>query len=122
MYAILMQKMTLCQIKNEIQIIKTQLQNIGDMRPGSLTKQFRNREKGTGAYFQISYTHNMKSKTEYVRPQFVKEIRQQIRNHKKFKMLIEKWVALAIQYSQLSMKEQIERSELHQGKKTKHRR
>ena len=88
------------------------------MRPGSLTKQYRNPKEQTGAFFQISYTYQMKSKTEYVRPAFVKEIRQQIRNYKKFKKLIDKWTALSIQYSQLSMKIKIEQTERHKKNKT----
>jgi len=117
-----MKSKILLQIEDKIQTIKSQLQDIGDMRPGSLTKQYRNPKERTGAFFQISYTHKMKSKTEYVRPEFVKEVRQQIRNYKKFKKLIEKWVELGIQYSQLSMKAEIERSNLQQGKRPKRKR
>lgn len=117
-----MKSKTILQIEDEIQTIKSHLQNLGDMRPGSLTKQYRNPKEQTGAFFQISYTHKMKSKTEYVRPAFVKEVRQQIRNYKKFKKLIERWVELGIQYSQLSMKAEIERSELRQKKRPKHKR
>lgn len=106
-----MKSKSLRQIEDEIQSIKSQLQELGDMRPGSLTKQYRHPKERTGAFFQISYTHQMKSKTEYVRSEFVKEIRQQIRNYKKFKKLIEKWIALGIQYSQLSMRSEIERTD-----------
>ena len=122
MYAIPMINKALHRIEDKIQAIKSQLQNVGDMRPGSLTKQYRNPKARTGAFFQISYTHKMKSKTEYVRPEFVKEVRLQIRNYKEFKRLIEKWIALGIQYSQLSMKAKIERLDLQQGKKTKRKR
>jgi hypothetical protein len=114
-----MKNKSLLQIESEIQSIKSQLQEIGDMRPGSLTKQYRHPEKQTGAFFQISYTHQMKSKTEYVRSAFVKDVRQQIRNYKKFKKLIEKWIALGIQYSQLSMRSEIERTDQRPKKKPK---
>lgn len=89
------------------------------MRPGSLTKQYRRPEEKTGAFYQISYTHQMKSRTEYVRPQFVEEVQQQIQNYKKFKKLIEEWTALGIQYSKLSMKSEIERKAQQQKKKSK---
>jgi len=110
---------TFAQIEKEIQSIKVQLQEIGEMRPGSLTTQYRNPKEQTGAFVQISYTHKMKSKTEYVRAAFVKDIRQQIRNYKKFKKLTEQWVALGIEHSRLSMKAEIERSEMQQSKKRK---
>ena len=122
MYAIPMKNKVLHRIEDKIKTIKSQLKDVGDMRPGSLTKQYRNPKERTGAFFQVSYTHKMKSKTEYVRPEFVKEVRLQIRNYKEFKRLIENWIALGIQYSQLSMKAKIERSELQQGKRPKRRR
>jgi len=114
-----MKSKTFCFIENEIQTIKAQLQDVGDMRPGSLTEQYRNPQKRTGAFFQISYTHKMKSKTEYVRPEFVKMIRQQIRNYKEFKKLIEKWIELSIVHSQLSMKAEIKQRDLQHRKNTK---
>jgi hypothetical protein len=110
------------RIEDEIRAIKSQLLNIGNMRPGSLTKQYRNRKERTGEFYQISYTYKMKSKTEYVRPEFIEEISQQIRNYKNFKSLIEKWVALGILYSQLSMKAQIVQKELREGKKPRRER
>jgi len=117
-----MENKTLSQIKNEIETIKSQLMDIGDMRPGSLTKQYRNPKEQTGEFFQLSYTHKMKSRTEYVRPQFVAQLKQQIRNYKTFKKLIDKWVELGIQYSQLSMKAEIERLQGPQAKRTKRKR
>lgn len=117
-----MKNKALHRIEDRIKKIKSQLQDVGDMRPGSLTKQYRYPKERTGAFFQISYTHKMNSKTEYVRPEFVKEVRQQIRNYKEFKRLIEKWIQLGIQYSQLSMKAKIEWSDLQQGKRPKRRR
>jgi hypothetical protein len=38
------------------------------MRPGSLTRQYKDPQHHTGAYWQISYTRHMRSRTEYVRP------------------------------------------------------
>lgn len=75
-----MEKATLFRIEKRIQTIKARLQDLCPMRPGSLTKQYRNPEKGTGEFFQISYTHKMKSRTEYVRPRFVSQVREQIQN------------------------------------------
>ena len=85
-------------------MIKAQLREIGVVRPGSLTRQYKDPTQHTGAYYQISYTHHMKSKTAYVRARFVKEVRQQIRDYKKLKKLMARWVTLGIEYSQLSMR------------------
>lgn len=92
------------KIEKEIEGIKTRIAAIGVVRPGSLTRQYKDPKSQRGAYYQISYTHRMKSKTEYVRSESLARIRQQIRDYKKLKGLIEKWVALGIEYSQLSMR------------------
>ena len=46
----------------------------------------------------------MQSKTEYVRSGSLEQVRRQIRDYNKLKRLIERWVALGIEYSRLSMK------------------
>ena len=46
----------------------------------------------------------MKSRTEYVRKEWVAEIRKQIATHKRFKRLIDQWIDLGIEQSQLIMK------------------
>ena len=91
-------------IDQEIERIKAQIGQIGVVRPGSLTRQYKDPKKQTGAYYQVSYTHRMKSRTAYVRATFVMDVRQQIRDYNKLKQLIERWVALGIEHSQLSMR------------------
>jgi hypothetical protein len=88
-------------IDKRIARIKESLASIEGMRPGSLTKQYRNPGNQTGAHYQISYTHEMKSRTEHVRRGHVKEIREQIKNYKKYKKLNTEWVSLSIERSKL---------------------
>ncbi len=99
-----MSQKTIQQIERRIVRIKAALQKIGPMRPGSLTRQYRDPENRAGAYWQISYTRQMKSRTEYVRKEWILEIRKQIATHKRFKRLIEEWGDLSIEHSQLTMK------------------
>ena len=91
------------QIERRIARIKEELQTMGPMRPGSLTRQYKDPENSAGAYWQISYTRQMKSRTEYVRREWVTEVRKQIATHKRFKRLIDQWVDLGIEHSQLAM-------------------
>ena len=91
------------QIENQIENIKARLVEIGEMRQGSLTKQYRDPKKKIGHFYQLSYTHKMKSRTEYVRPMFVKELKCQIAEYKRFKKLTEKWIELAIEKSKLQI-------------------
>jgi len=100
----------LMQIELAIEAIKSQLRHIGPMRPGSLTRQYRHPKEHAGAFFQLSYTRDMKSRTEYVRPEFVKDLRLRLRNYKKLKKLFEKWIGLGIEHSRLSMRLEIERA------------
>jgi hypothetical protein len=45
----------------------------------------------------------MKSRTEYVRQKWVKEIRRQTVIHKRFKRLVDQWIDLSIDHSRLTM-------------------
>ena len=91
------------QIERRIDGIKKELQKMGPMRPGSLTRQYKDPENRAGAYWQISYTRRMNSRTEYVRREWVTVVRKQIVTHKRFKRLIDQWVDLGIEQSQLAM-------------------
>jgi hypothetical protein len=91
------------QIEQRMDRIKRALLEIGPMRPGSLTRQYKDPEHHAGAYWQISYTRRMKSRTEYVRREWVRELRRQIATHKRFKRLVDQWIDLSIGHSRLSM-------------------
>ena len=91
------------QIENTIHEIKQQLQSIGQMRPGSLTRQYRNPQEKSGAYYQLSYTHKMKSRTDYVRPEFAAQIKEQICEYKRFRELVDQWVELSIEHSKMQI-------------------
>ena len=99
-----MERRQLEHIEKKIARIKAALEAIGPMRPGSLTEQFKDRENEKGAFWQISYTRQMQSRTEYIRQEWVKTTQRQIKEYKKFKRLIETWVALAIEHAKLTMK------------------
>ena len=92
------------QIEKRIEAIKVELSGIGAMRPGSLTRQYKNRQQKRGEYYQLSYTHEMKSHTDYVRKDHVAEVQQQVENYRHFKALTAEWVALSIAHGRLSMK------------------
>lgn len=90
--------------RKRINQIKEEIQGIGDMRPGSLTQQTFRKGNYTRLYWQISYTHKQRSKTEYVRENSVKTLQQEIAEYQRFKILTSEWVELAINIS----KEQIQ--------------
>jgi len=112
---IYMKSQTIAALDQQIEQIKLELQKVGPMRPGSLSKQYRLPQQQVGPFYQLSYTHQMKGHTRYVRPQFVSEVRQQIEEYKKFKKLTSRWVTLAIARSQLAMKLAVEPSPNSKG-------
>lgn len=93
-------------INKRIGRIKAQLASIEDMRPGSLTRQYKDPENQSGAYYQLSYTRQMKSRTEYVPCDYLPEMRREIRNYKLFRALTSEWVDLSIEQSRLKAKKQ----------------
>ena len=93
------------QLEKEILKIKNELWELAPMRPGSLSLQYKAPAEKKGPYYQLSYTHKMRSRTQYVRPEWVAEIQKQIEVYKRFKRLIEQWVELSIDHSQTRMKQ-----------------
>src|ERR1700691_1562094 len=91
------------QIEQRIDRIKQALLEIGAMRPGSLTRQYKDPQHHTGAYWQGSYTRRVKSRTEDVRQECVKELRRRIPTPKRFKRLVDQWTDLSIEHSRLTM-------------------
>jgi hypothetical protein len=91
----------LTQINQRIALIKAELLRIGQMRPGSLTRQYKDPDHHRGAYYQLSYTREMKSRTEYVPRDRLSEVRRQIRSYKRFRALIEEWIKLSIEECRL---------------------
>lgn len=88
----------------KIKITKDELLEIENMRPGSVTKQKYSRGEKTWPFWQISYTQNKKSRTEYLRDEFVSGIKIEVKNYKKFKILVEKLVQLNIELSKERLK------------------
>ena len=99
-----MMKSRLKQIEKRIERIKSELLKLGVMRPGSLTRQYKDPQQHTGAYYQLSYTLDMRSRTEYIRKGWVSDIRRQIKHYKRYKQLNAEWVSLSIEHSKLTMK------------------
>src|SRR5437763_348252 len=85
------------KIQKRIQRIKAELSAIDAMRPGSLTRQYKDPKNKRGAYYQLSYTRERKSRTEYVPRPCLPEVRREIRHYKRFKILTDEWVDLSIE-------------------------
>jgi hypothetical protein len=83
----------------KIKAVRSDLSEVGNMRPGSVTKQLRKRGDKEWFCWQISYTLNGVSKTEYVRDEFLTQIKNEVAEYKRFKNLNEKLVELNVALS-----------------------
>ena len=93
----------LSRLERKIERVKKQLMAIQDMRPGKLSQQAHDPEKQR-LYWQLSYTHHMKSRSEYVRPERLQRVRAEVDAFRHFKELTQQWVDLALECAKLKDK------------------
>lgn len=102
-------------LEKKIEKIKEELLSIGDMHPGSLSKQYnicgnatcrckdRQEPKKHGPYHSLSFSHQGKSTSRFIKSEFVEQVSEQVANYKKFKKLVEDWKDLATQLAKLKV-------------------
>ena len=89
------------QAEERIAKIKSALEQLGLMRPGSVSRQYRNPKERKTPFYHINYTHLMKSRTEYLLKENVKAIRTEMANFKRFRKLVIQWTDAALKLSRL---------------------
>ena len=101
-------------LQRPIEKVKRDLAALGDLRPGSLSTQYNvcgspgckckaDPPVKHGPYFQVSYTRKGKSSTKFVKKEDLPEVRKQLKNDERMKLLIEKWIDLAMELSILRL-------------------
>ena len=75
------------------------------MRPGTLSVQYRKPEEKKSPFNQLSYTHKVRGRSEYVRAENLQAIRREVKAYKRFKTLIDELVDLSMEASRLRCKE-----------------
>jgi hypothetical protein len=99
-------------LERQIVEIKRELMELGDLRVGSLSRQYNvcsspgcrckaSPPSKHGPYYQVSYTRKGKSTTRAVPRQRLSEIRRQLRNYAKLRTLVDRWIDLATELSAL---------------------
>ncbi|MGA2160424.1 MAG: DUF6788 family protein [Dehalococcoidia bacterium] len=101
------------QIEKQIQRIKKELTELGELRPGSLSKQYNvcgkascrckdpEHPKRHGPYYQVSYGRKGKSSSAFVRPESLADVKKQLANYKRLKELVNRWIDLGLEHAQL---------------------
>ena len=99
-------------LEQRIQQIKAELAALGEMRPGSLSKQYNvcgkpncrckdpQNPQRHGPYYQLSWVHQGKSTTQFIRRPLLPQVRAQIATYNKFRKLTDEWVRIALRLAQ----------------------
>jgi len=90
--------------ERQIRALLVGLARLGAMRPGTLTVQYRNPAAKKTPFYQLSYTHKGRSRSEYVRPENLAAVRQEVNTHKKFRRLVAKITEISLEASRLRYK------------------
>ena len=101
-------------LPRQIAKVKAQLTALGDLRPGSLSTQWNVcgtpgcRCKATppekhGPYYQVSFTRKGKSSSKFVRNEDLAAVRRELKNYEVMKMLMDRWIDLATELSNLRL-------------------
>ena len=92
--------------------IKTELAQLGPLRPGHLSQQYNvcgtpgcrckaEPPEKHGPYYQISYTWQGKSSSQFVRRENLTAVQQQLRNYGRLRALVEEWIGLGLAAAKL---------------------
>lgn len=104
--------MTEREIDQRIVAIKREISALGPLRPGSLSRQYNVCGNPTcrckadpahrhGPYYQLSYKHQKKSSSEFVREPDVAQVEQQLKNYERLRALVDEWAGLNIERARL---------------------
>jgi macrodomain Ter protein organizer (MatP/YcbG family) len=102
------------RIERQIEKVKRDLAAQANMRPGSLSTQYNvcgspesrckaSQPKKHGFYYWVSYTRKGKSGTEFFRKEELPAIREKLRNFERMKLLVDRWIELATELSNLRL-------------------
>ena len=86
-------------LEKKVEKKRAALAEVGPMRPGSLTKQYRNSAEKTGEYYQLSYTRLSRSRSEHVWPEHVQMMRDEIKAYQRHRKLHGELIELCIELS-----------------------
>jgi hypothetical protein len=104
--------MTEREIDRRITAIKRELAALGPLRPGSISRQYNvcgspncrckvDPAQRHGPYYQLSYTHQRRSSSEFVRVPDLRDVQRQLENYERLRALVEEWIGLGIQQARL---------------------
>jgi hypothetical protein len=108
-------------LEARIATLKQAIVRLGDLCPGKLSQQYNVCGKGDcrckadppqkhGPYYQLSFTRNGKSSTQFVRKEDLAVVREQLRNYQRLRELIDRWITMGMELSRFKLQQPSERS------------
>jgi hypothetical protein len=105
--------MTEHEIDNRINAIKNELAALGPLHPGAISRQYNVCGNPTcrckadpahrhGPYYQLSYGHQRKSTSTFVREPDLPAVEQQLRTYERLRALVAEWIGLSIERARLA--------------------
>jgi hypothetical protein len=102
-------------IEAQIAKVKQQLAELGELRPGTLSRQYTvcgsagcrckaNPPRRHGPYYHLSYTRHGKGGTRLIRKEDLGPIRTAVANYARLKQLIDRWIDLSTELSDLKLR------------------
>lgn len=100
-------------IEKKIQNLKTSLNDLGPLRPGSLSRQYHvcrkpgcrcqhpDQPKRHGPYYHLDYVHHGKKTTRFIRAGQLLEVRRQLANFKKLRRWVDQWITLSLERAEI---------------------
>src|SRR2546428_13297792 len=101
-------------LQTRIQKIKEEIAILAELRPGSLSRQYNvcgnpdcrckaKPPKKHGPYYQLSFTWQGRSKSQFVRTEDLPDVKKQLRNYKRLRELVDTWIGLGMELSRLKI-------------------
>jgi hypothetical protein len=96
------------RLERKIQTIKRNLQALGSMHPGSVSRQYQvcgnpacrcmhpEKPHKHGPYYKLAYVHRGKPVCRFVRAACVGEMKTRLTAYKRFRSLMDQWIELSI--------------------------
>ncbi len=103
------------KICKNIETVKAHLLAVGEMRPGSLTRQYNvcgkphcrckdpAHPQRHGPYYKLSYAHKGKFTTQFIRKEALGQVRAELPSYQVFRRLTARWIDLALQLAKLKL-------------------
>ena len=101
-------------LEAKIAKIQAALATLGDLRPGTLSEQYNvcgkpgcrckaSPPQKHGPYYQVSFTWQGKSQSQFVRREDVPAVRMQLRNYQRLRTLVDTWISLGLELSRVRL-------------------